>query len=414
MQREWKSAAIMPVGFGGEFSYINDPCPVADRSMLNQTHHTLPATWYYDPIQFHREMECIWWKEWLCVARTSELPGPGSYRVVHVGTQQVIITRNGQGEFRAFHNTCRHRGSLLCEQAAGQFDGERIVCPYHAWTYSLDGDLLRTPRKMDGADFRPESYSLYPVALDTWGGYVFINLAERPQQDLQQALAGEIQTLANWPMAELGLAHREIHTIECNWKIFWENFLECYHCPNIHHDLCRLVPLYGQGLSSVDDLPPGSAAPTQANGSLLAPGAVTWTRGGQTSLPWFEGLSEREQTVGMTFASVLPGVFIVAHVDYVRSVHVMPLGPERTQLTVNWMLLPQTLASAAVDIPALIALGNQVVQEDARVCELNQKGLRSLRHQSGVLVPQEYDVLAFDNWVRQRLVAAENQVNEAC
>jgi Rieske 2Fe-2S family protein len=98
-------------------------------------------------------------------------------------------------------------------------------------------------------------------------------------------------------------------------------------------------------------------------------------------------------------------VFIVAHVDYVRSVHVMPLGPERTQLTVNWMLLPQTLASGAVDIPALIALGNQVVQEDARVCELNQKGLRSLRHHSGVLVPQEYDILAFDNWVMDRLRA---------
>jgi Rieske 2Fe-2S family protein len=381
--------------------------------MLTRTHPTLPATWYYDPDQYRREMECIWWKEWLCVARTSELPDPGCYRVIQAGTQQVIITRTSQNELRAFHNTCRHRGSLLSEQASGQFAGQRIVCPYHAWTYSLEGDLLRTPRKIESADFKPECYSLYPVALDTWGGFVFINLDQRPPVSLHQSLGAEAHTLANWPLAELGLAHREMHTLECNWKIFWENFLECYHCPNVHHDLCRLVPLYGQGLTSLDDLTPGSPAVTQPNGSRLAPGAVTWTTGGHTSLPWFENLSAHEQAVGMTFVTLQPSVFIVAHVDYVRSVHVMPLGPERTQLTVNWMLQPETLAGGSVDIPELIALGNQVVMEDARVCELNQQGQHSLRHHGGVLVPQEYDVLAFDNWVKDRLGVARNQSTPA-
>jgi len=393
----------MQIGFNSEFGYIKDPVPLADRTMLTQIHSTLPPAWYYDPDQYRLEMECIWWKEWLCVTRTSELPDPGCYRVVHIGTQQIIITRTGQGEFRAFHNTCRHRGSLLCEKTVGQFQGQRIVCPYHAWTYSLEGDLLRTPRKIEGTDFDPESYFLYPVALDTWGGFVFINLAEHPQAGLKKTFGGETQTLDNWPLAELDLAHREIHTLECNWKIFWENFLECYHCPNVHHDLCRLVPLYGLGLNSINDVPPGSPVVAQPNGSCLAPGAVTWTPDGRTGLPWFDGLSASEQVAGMTFVNLQPSVFIVAHVDYVRSVHVMPLGPERTQLTVNWMLLPQPLASGSVDIPALIALGNQVVQEDARVCELNQKGLRSLRHHSGVLVPQEYDVFAFDNWVKDRL-----------
>ncbi len=375
--------------------------------MLTQSHPTLPATWYYDPDQYRREMECIWWKEWLCVARTSELPATGCFRMVHVGTQQIIITRTAGNELKAFHNTCRHRGSLLCEHDTGQFNAERIVCPYHAWTYSLEGKLQRTPRKAEGADFDPGSYALYPVALDTWGGFIFINLAEHPAASLEQALGPDTQVLANWPLTELALAHREIHTIECNWKIFWENFLECYHCPNIHHDLCRLVPLYGQGLNSMGDLPPGSPVAAQPNGSHLAPGAVTWTSDGHTSLPWFAGLTAAEQAVGMTFLSLQPSVFIVAHVDYVRSVHVMPLGPEQTRLTVNWLLQPQTLANGSVDIGALIALGNQVVQEDGRVCELNQKGQRSLRHQNGVLVPQEYDVLAFDNWVKERLVAAK-------
>ena len=371
--------------------------------MLKQTFASLPASWYYDLQQYQREMESIWWREWLCVARTSEFPETGSYRLVHVGSQHIIISRTASGELRAFHNTCRHRGSLLCEAASGRFEQERIVCPYHAWTYSLEGELLRTPRKIDCDDFDRAAYPLYRVALATWGGFVFINLAERPSTEVTAALGPDVAALDHWPLAELALAHCEIHTLNCNWKVFWENYLECYHCPNIHHDLCQLVPLYGQALIGTEDAPPDSAWYLAPGESRLAPGAVTWSHDGQTTLPWFEGLTAAETSVGMTFANVMPGAFIVAHVDYVRSVHVMPLGPEQTQLTVNWMLLPQTLASGTVDIPALIAFGNQVVMEDARVCELNQKGLHSRRHQHGVLVPQEYDVLAFHRWVEERL-----------
>ncbi len=213
----------------------------------------------------------------------------------------------------------------------------------------------------------------------------------------------DARLLANWPLEKLALAHRETHVLECNWKLFWENYLECYHCPNLHHDLCRLVPLYGQGVTRAEQVSAGSPGSELNNGSRLAPGAVTWSHDGTSNLPRFDGLSPAEQAIGMTFADFLPGVFMVAHVDYVRSVHVMPLGPERTQLQVNWMLLPETLASGTVDIAQLIAFGNQVVGEDARVCELNQRGQHSHRHHAGVLVPQEDDVLVFDDWVRARL-----------
>jgi len=371
--------------------------------VLQQIHETLPASWYFDPAQFHREMEAIWWRDWLCVGRCSEWPEAGDYRIIRVGDQQVVITRTGSGELHAFHNTCRHRGSLICQAEAGHFNGQRIVCPYHAWTYSLEGDLLRTPRKPETPDFRIEDYSLYPVELDTWGGFVFINLSENPATTLQQSFGVESARLANWPLDELLLAHREIHSVGCNWKIFWENYLECYHCPNIHHDLCRLVPLYGAGVVSADDLPADSPLRRPAGESRLAQGAVTWSHDGQTGLPWFEGLSPAEQVAGMTFADLLPAVFIVAHVDYVRSVHIMPLGPEQTRVTVNWLLPQDVLDSGRVDTAALSAFGNQVVLEDARVCELNQMGLHSLRHRHGVLAPQEYDILAFNQWVLDRL-----------
>jgi len=373
--------------------------------MLEHPHPTLPSRWYFDAAHYQRELQSIWWREWLCVARVGEFVRPGDFRLIRVGGQQVLVTLSASGGLQAFHNTCRHRGSLLCETDSGHFPQQRIVCPYHAWTYSLDGELMRTPRKPETPEFRPEAHALYRVALDTWGGYVFINLAEQPAGSLADALGTACDPLGNWPMAELALAHREMHTVESNWKIFWENFLECYHCPNIHRDLCALVPMYGEGVNSPGDLPVDSLLRPVGGGSLLRPGAITWSADGQSTLPRFEGLSKEEQAVGMTFANVLPSVFIVAHVDYVRSVHVLPLGPERTLLTVNWLLMPDTLASGNIDIPALTAFGRQVVMEDARVCGLNQQGLHCLRHQHGSLAPQEYDLLAFDDWVRHRLAA---------
>jgi len=371
--------------------------------MLNRTESTLPSSWYFEPEQYRRELEAIWWQGWLCVGREDEWPATGSYRIVGVGGQQILIARAATGVLHAFHNTCRHRGSLLCETLAGTFRQSRIVCPYHAWTYSLEGRLTHTPRNPQTPDFKLQDHSLYQVALQTHAGFVFINLAAEPGTDLEQQLAQELKCLANWPLDELALAHREVHTVNCNWKVFWENFLECYHCPVIHHDLCRLVPVYAEGVTAPQDLPSSHPLHSAAGTARLAEGAVTWSTDGKSALPWFSGLSQQEQAAGMTFANVVPSMFIVAHVDYVRSVQVLPLGPEQTQLSVNWLLLPQTLARGEVDIPSLTAFGNQVVMEDARICELNQRGLHCLRHDHGVLAPHEYDVLAFDQWVLARL-----------
>lgn len=366
-------------------------------------HPTLPSNWYYEESHYRRELKSIWWDEWVCVGRLSELAETGQFQLVQIGDQQVFITRDPQGRLRAFHNTCRHRGSVLCETESGTFGQGRITCPYHAWVYSLEGKLLRTPRMGEAEGFQAENFSLYPVAVDSWAGFVFINLAVKPERELQARLADEEDSLGNWPLQKLALAHRQVHELKCNWKVFWENFLECYHCPNIHHDLCELVPLYRQGTASMTDLPADHPLRLDVTGSLLKPGAVTWSGDGSTNLPWFESLSPEEQVVGMTFFNLWPSIFVVAHVDYVRSVRVLPQGPERTRLTVDWLVSPDTLNSEELNIQDLIAFGNQVVREDARVCELNQKGLHCQQHERGVLTPTEYDVLAFDQWVLARL-----------
>jgi Rieske 2Fe-2S family protein len=135
----------------------------------------------------------------------------------------------------------------------------------------------------------------------------------------------------------------------------------------------------------------------------LAPPAVTWTLDGRSELPPLPGLGEAERRRGQVFGVSWPSTFVVAHVDYVRSVRLRPIGPERTELVVEWLFDPTLLARGDLDLERVVALGRLVVEQDSRACERNQQGLHSLAHREGVLVPQEYGVFAFQQWVRDQL-----------
>jgi Rieske 2Fe-2S family protein len=362
---------------------------------------TLPANWFFDADRYQRELEAIWYRDWLCLGREEDWPETGDFSRHRIGDQQVIVTRAGDGALHAFHNTCRHRGSVLCESDSGRFEGGRIVCPYHAWSYSLAGELERAPRSTDADSIRLADFPLYRVSLDCFRGFVFVNLDEQPACSLQEALSQEAASVAAWPLEDLRRVHRSTQRLACNWKIFWENYLECYHCPGVHPDLCRLVPIYRTGFMEYADA--GRQADPQRPHAMLRPGAVTWSTDGGTPLPWFEGLGAADAERGMTFATWQPTLFLVAHVDYVRTVRVMPLGPEQTGLTVDWYVHRDVLGHPGLDVNRLIAFGSQVVSEDARVCELNQQGIRCGRHERGVLLEVEDYVYEFEQWVRRRL-----------
>ena len=213
-------------------------------TLLSELKPTLPSTWYYDPEQYARELRAVWYRDWVCVGRLEDVPEKGDYRVVALGDQRLIVTRSGAGQVRVFHNTCRHRGSTLCTADAGRFANGRIICPYHTWTYSLDGDLIATPSRVETGDFRAADFSLYAVHADTWGGYLFVNLSATPALSLFDFLGKEADELKNWPLADMVSVHQERTHLACNWKVFWENYSECYHCPRMHPELCKLVPVY--------------------------------------------------------------------------------------------------------------------------------------------------------------------------
>ncbi|MDH4109111.1 MAG: aromatic ring-hydroxylating dioxygenase subunit alpha [Gammaproteobacteria bacterium] len=373
-------------------------------SVLDKIEPTLPSAWYYDADHFRRELEAIWYREWVCVGRLEQVTRPGDYFVAGIGTQRVIVTRDRDDRLRAFHNTCRHRGSTLCTEESGHFANGRIVCPYHTWTYSLDGELLATPFRVDSRGFAALDYPLYPVCATAWGGFIFVNLADEPAQTLAEFLGCEAEELAHWPLAELRSVQQERTRLACNWKLFWENYNECYHCPRIHPELCRVVPVYKEGIMSPKERPDWRASDApEDDWARVGAGVETWTVDGRSDLPPLAGPDDADRAAGMRFSTFLPSLFVVGHPDYVRSVRVVPCGPESTDLVVDWYLPPDVAGEHADKIEHMLELGRIVVAQDGRVCELNQQGLRSRAHRQGVLVAQEYYLWDFHQWLRRRL-----------
>jgi len=372
-------------------------------ALLERTTDSLPSTWYYDPAQYARELEAVWYRDWVPVARSEDLPKVGDFVAEKIGDQSLFVTRDRDGRPRAFHNTCRHRGSTLCIERRGHFASGRIVCPYHAWTYALTGELVATPRMELPADFRRENHPLYEAPVESWGGFLFVNLGERPPP-LADFLGEEAKNVERWPLASLVSVRRETNLLACNWKVFWENYSECYHCPGVHPELCRIMPLYREGLLSYGDRR-ASSQDEAADDSRLhdAPGVVTWTLDGQSHLPAIEGPDAGDRALGVVFASFTASLFVVAHPDYVRSVRILPRGPEAIELTVDWLLPPGVADRYPEELENMYSMGRLLIAQDGRVCELNQQGLRSRRHRQGVLMPQEHGLLEFHDWLRSRL-----------
>ena len=372
---------------------------------LTQPVASLPAADYFDPAQYLRELRQIWYRNWLYVCRASELAEPRSFRTFEVGDQSILLVRGEDRVLRAFHNTCRHRGSALCRTPAGRFPAVGIVCPYHAWRYNLHGELVQATSREPGDGFDVHDYGLYRLPAMEWNGFAFAALtADPPPFPANLDLPPE--RLENWELGSLVVGHRMSKTIECNWKVFWENYNECLHCPGVHPRLSQLVPIFGRALLEQRDDPrwrdhAEEDDPQYVGG--LRRGAQSWTTDGRPVGVLFPKLSAEERNAGHIYLTALPSMFLAAHIDYVRVVRLLPLGPERTAMSIEFLFLPETLADPGRDLSRAIEFTDLVMSEDAAICEVNQRGLHALPHASGVLMPEEYVVRQFHDWVRAEL-----------
>jgi glycine betaine catabolism A len=382
------------------------PDPTAGEfAGLKRLERSLPSSWYFDPAQYALELERIWYRNWVYLCRADTLPEPGSYRTFAIGTQPVLLVRDEAGTLRAFYNTCRHRGALLCSEPEGRFPARAITCPYHAWSYRLSGALARIPSAGRPHHVPIGETALYGVSLKEWQGFVYVNLSD-PGRGFSDNFNANTDTLAHWPLAGLVIGHRLTKRIACNWKIFWENYNECLHCPTVHPALSSLVPIYRRGIMEERDDPDwrahaASTDPAYKGG--LRSGAATWSTDGRSLGHEFPGLSAEERRVGYHYMTSLPSHYLVAHVDHVRSSRLLPLGPEETELSIEWLFPRETLADPAVDIRTVCDFSAGVMAEDGAVCERNQRGLRSAPHAQGMLMPEEYDVFRLHQWLRAEL-----------
>lgn len=360
---------------------------------------TLPAAWYHDPSHFAREVRDIHARNWVYVGRVADLP-LHTLRRVTVAWQNLILVRDDKGSVNCFHNTCRHRGSELCIQHEQTLKSKLITCPYHEWAYDLKGQLVRVPHVPEAPGFEKSEHGLFSVAVRQWNGLIFVCLADTPP-DFATAPDMGLAALQAWPMESLVTGHRLVKRLACNWKIFWENYNECLHCPGIHPSLCDMVPVYGEGLMAAQERP--GWTPEAAFEPPLKAGARTWTKTGQPCGPEFPGLSPQQRAAGYSFITLMPTMYIVAHVDYVRLVSLRPIGSEETELTAEWLFSPETLAAPGFDLGNVTDFATTVMIEDGAACEMNQRGLRSSRYRNGTLMPQEFDVFRFQQWVRGQL-----------
>jgi len=371
------------------------------------TEHTagLSADAYFDPGQYERELKRVWYRNWVYVGRSSDVARARAFRTFELGDQRILLVRDDQGVLQAFHNTCRHRGAALCRESAGILRTGSIICPYHAWTYNLQGDLLRTSSKAHASGFDVADFPLYKISVKEWNGFIFVALTEHPPP-FEKIFDLPLNRLDAWPLEELVVGHVLIKTIRSNWKIFWENYNECLHCPGVHPKLSQLVPIYGRGLLEEHDDPEWRAHADDADPKFkggLRSGAATWSLDGKTTGDSFPGLSDADRKAGHIYMTSLPSVFLVGHVDYVRVARLLPLGPEQTELRVEYLFSPQTLADPQMDLRNVVDFTDRVMTEDAQVCELNQQGLRAAPHVRGVVMPEEYAVRQFHEWLRAEL-----------
>jgi Rieske 2Fe-2S family protein len=372
-----------------------------------QLQRTLPTPWYRSPDIFQIEKERIFCREWLTVCREEELPGPGDSQVLDVLGESILLVRNREGRIRAFYNVCRHRGARLCRAAdekvaAGRVQlsggitaGRLIVCPYHQWSYDLNGALVAAPHFGAGTGFDKQEYRLYPVGVETWGGFVFVHLTPAEAKPLPSQLAGIPERLARYPLATLAIGATIRYQVEANWKIICENYNECYHCGGVHPELCAVVPSFRDA---------GGANLDWARGIPHREGAYTFTASGTTVRRAFPGLSDDER-VRHKGELAYPNMFLSVACDHVAAFILRPRAPERTDITCHFLFERHEMEKPSFDPSDAVDFWDLVNRQDWTVCEAVQEGIRARVHGHGYFAPMEDWNLDIRRYVTDRIGA---------
>jgi len=407
--------------------------------VLRRLRARAPATgldreFYIGDAQYELELDLIFYREWLFAAHTVELPGTGSYLTLQIGAYPIVLVRAADGVIRAFVNSCRHRGSRLCPAERGR--ASKLVCPYHQWTYELDGRLFAA-RQM-GAGFERARFSLKSVHCESVAGYIFVCLGtEAP--DFASVRAQLEPYLAPHRLAEARVAFESTIIEEGNWKLVWENNRECYHCAVNHPELARTFPdtpsvnsVHGAERDKnivahwqhceAAGLP--SAFKISSDGQLrtarmpLLGTAVSYTNTGQPAVR--KSLSDgvpAQVNIGALLLFHYPSTWNHVLADHAVSFRVLPLGPTRTQLTTKWLVHRDAVEGVDYELQNLTRVWLATNEQDRRIVQENQIGVNSPLFEPGPFCqPHEGGVSQFVDWycsrMQQRLSDAVRKITD--
>jgi glycine betaine catabolism A len=373
---------------------------VATFSEADRLLPTLERSFYVDPAIFALEQERIFARRWNLVGRAAQLTAPGDYLTAEIAGESVIVMRSAEGRLTAMLNICRHRGARLLLDERGSC-GRSIRCPYHAWSYGHDGELLGAPNLREWIGDSREQLGLQRVAVEERYGYVWVNLdADGPSfaDDVEAQLSarlGNAGRIDAWELARLRPGHSINYEINANWKLIVENFMECYHCSTIHPELTAVIPEFRGGVAS--------QAAGSGYGSEIGEQIEGFTFDGRAGLEPLRLVpkEDRRRYFGIT---IVPGAFINLLGDHAVVHRVIPRSANHTTLECEWLFAPETLESGA-DIAPTVELFDRVNRQDFDACERCQHGAESnVYTHENVLVPLEHHLLAFYDEIRAAVI----------
>ena len=357
---------------------------------------TLPQHYLVSSEIFAEEQEKIFLNHWLLVGHQSHIAKPGDYFIANVSKESLIVIRDQNSVIRGYYNICRHRGTRLKEDTCGH--SAVIQCPYHAWTYGLDGRLIGVPHMDEVPDFDKSDYSLHPVSVQLFEGFIFVNLAKNPAP-LKEWFAPLAGKFSDWNLPDLRRARRTEYDVRANWKLVFENYSECYHCPGVHPMLSKVSPYD----SAENDLTEGPFL----GGFMKINKGRSLTMSGDTcalsvSQREKKGVEEGEKE-RVFYYSIFPNMLLSMHPEYVMVHQILPQTPDRTLILCDWFFHPKAFERADFNPEDAIKFWDVTNRQDWHVCELSQAGIASSAYEPGPYSSRESIPAAWDRDYLRRI-----------